>query len=260
MYIRILKFFAWLIALILLIDGIILMSQNKIHLGTVLPAFIGIIIIVCLFFNKKIQLYRLNHSNFNLFWKMGWTIFSIWLISLAIFFIFLAKSNHSPIMNTPPDAIIILGSGLINNHPSPTLQARLDQGATIAAQYSSSSIIVTGGLGFDQKITEAAVMKAYLIDKYRIHPQRIFEESQSTSTELNLKNSVPLLNRIGLNQDSHIVVVTSDFHTPRAAAIARFQGYTQITSVSAETPLTTRYNAWLREYFAYISGWILREY
>ncbi len=70
MYIKILKFFAWLIALILLIDGIILMSQNKIHLGTVLPAFIGIVIIVCLLFNRKIQHYRLNHSNFNLFWKM----------------------------------------------------------------------------------------------------------------------------------------------------------------------------------------------
>ncbi|WP_228131839.1 hypothetical protein, partial [Acinetobacter baumannii] len=25
-------------------------------------------------------------------------------------------------------------------------------------------------------------------------------------------------------------------------------------------PLITRYNAWLREYFAYASGWLLNEY
>ncbi|MFX8461890.1 YdcF family protein, partial [Acinetobacter baumannii] len=30
--------------------------------------------------------------------------------------------------------------------------------------------------------------------------------------------------------------------------------------VAAETPLITRYNAWLREYFAYASGWLLNEY
>ena len=30
--------------------------------------------------------------------------------------------------------------------------------------------------------------------------------------------------------------------------------------ISAETPLNIRYNAWLREYFAFVSGWLLREY
>ena len=30
--------------------------------------------------------------------------------------------------------------------------------------------------------------------------------------------------------------------------------------VSAPTPLLIRYNAWLREYFAFISGWLLDEY
>ncbi|HAV3727992.1 TPA: YdcF family protein, partial [Acinetobacter baumannii] len=70
----------------------------------------------------------------------------------------------------------------------------------------------------------------------------------------------PLLEQAHINVNQPIAIVTSDFHTPRAAAIAKKQGYTQVYMVAAETPLITRYNAWLREYFAYASGWLLNEY
>ena len=53
--------------------------------------------------------------------------------------------------------------------------------------------------------------------------------------------------------------MTSDFHIPRAIAIPK-TGLYQVYGVAAETPLATRYNAWLREYFAYASGWLLNEY
>ena len=60
--------------------------------------------------------------------------------------------------------------------------------------------------------------------------------------------------------NSKIAIVTSDFHTLRAGAIAKKQGYRNFITVGAGTPITTRYNAWLREYFAYLSGWVLGEY
>lgn len=69
-----------------------------------------------------------------------------------------------------------------------------------------------------------------------------------------------ILEQQGLNQHATLAIVTSDFHTLRAAAIARKQGYDHFQMISAPTPLSTRYNAWLREYFAYISGWVLKEY
>ncbi|AOA57408.1 hypothetical protein BFG52_02920 [Acinetobacter larvae] len=43
-------------------------------------------------------------------------------------------------------------------------------------------------------------------------------------------------------------------------ALAHKQGYSNIYSIAAPTPISTRYNAWLREYFAYISAWLLDEY
>lgn len=119
---------------------------------------------------------------------------------------------------------------------------------------------MTGGLGLGQHSTEATVMAQYLINQHQVSSSKIMLEDQSTSTELNLKNSQAILKQHQINLSEPIAVVTSDFHCPRAERIAARQGYLHITCYGADTPLETRYNAWLREYFAYISGWVLGEY
>ena len=103
-------------------------------------------------------------------------------------------------------------------------------------------------------------MSSYLQQNHHIPASQIILEDKSTSTELNLKNSQSLLEAQHINIQQPIAIVTSDFHTLRAAAIARKQGYRHISMLGASTPLATRYNAWLREYFAYASGWLLDEY
>ena len=55
-------------------------------------------------------------------------------------------------------------------------------------------------------------------------------------------------------------MITSDFHTLRARWIANRVGLNQVRMAAAPTPLYLRYNAWLREYFAFVSGWIFREF
>ena len=45
----------------------------------------------------------------------------------------------------------------------------------------------------------------------------------------------------------------------RALRIAQRHGFTHMVPVAAPTPLATRYNAWLREYFATLSSWVLNE-
>ncbi|MNH30168.1 hypothetical protein D3C79_904490 [compost metagenome] len=103
-------------------------------------------------------------------------------------------------------------------------------------------------------------MSRYLEQHYHLAKERMILEDKSTSTELNLMNTKPLLAQHHITLDQPIAIVTSDFHTPRAAAIAKKQGYTQVYTVAAETPLATRYNSWLREYFAFASGWFFNEY
>lgn len=103
-------------------------------------------------------------------------------------------------------------------------------------------------------------MSEYLQQQHHIDQSRILLEAKSTSTEENLRNVQPLLAQRHIHLNQPIVIATSDFHILRAKAIAKHQGYQQIVTLSAPTPLYIRYNSWLREYFAFISGWLLQEY
>lgn len=177
-----------------------------------------------------------------------------------IFAVYLAQHIAPTQLKAPVHAIIVLGSGIQADQPAPTLKQRLDTAAQIAQQQKQSIVVLTGGLGFGEKWTEADVGARYLQQHYHLSTQRLLLEDRSTSTELNLANSAPLMQKKGITLNLPIAIVTSDFHTVRAAAIAKKLGYQQVYMISAETPLNIRYNAWLREYFAFVSGWLLREY
>ena len=245
---------------ILFIDGAYLISLNKIHLGTLLPLLIGIGLLCFAIFYHKIQAIVHKSQLGRILWRCSWAGFLLWCSSVLCFFIYLhlATQHHAQI--PPVKAIIVLGSGIEHGQPSATLAQRLDRAAELAKQQPNPPIIMTGGLDFREKHTEAEIMAQYVQRNYAIPANRIWLEDQSTSTDLNLKNSQTILKQLNIQLDEPIAVVTSDFHTLRAAAIAKKQGYRNVVPVAAPTPLVNRYNSWLREYFAYLSGWVLNEY
>lgn len=250
----------FIFGLLLFLDGLILVLDEKIHLGTVLPLLLGAGLCVYVVFYAQLQRYLLQHTRLKTLFFCAKLGFVVWLISVMGFFLYLAKNIQYGLPEQNIEAMIVLGSGTINGQPSPTLAARLDQAAQLHQHFPQAMIIVTGGVGYAKSISEAQVMSNYLQQRYHIAAAEIKLEDQSTSTELNLKNSQAILLKHQFTPNSPIAIVTSDFHTLRAAAIARKQGYQHISVVSAPTPLNVRYNAWLREYFAYLSGWILNEY
>ena len=249
-----------LLGFLLFADGLYLLLQVKIHLGIFLPLLIGAIFLIHAFFWQALARLLTDAVLLKKLWQSCWVIFTVWLCTLVLFFSYiqLNKNNDSQV----PDhkAIIILGSGLIQGKASPTLQARLDKAAEVYKDSSQAILIVTGGLGLGQHLSEATVMAQYLEANHQISASNIMLEDQSTSTELNLKNSHSILKQHQIELSEPIAIVTSDFHCPRAKLIAVQQGYLQTLCYGADTPLETRYNAWLREYFAYISGWVLGEY
>ena len=119
--------------------------------------------------------------------------------------------------------------------------------------------MVSGGVDFGETHSEAQVMGDYL-RAAGLPAGRIVQEEKSSSTEQNLLLSKPLLAQRGVSTDQPVHLVTSDFHTLRSRWIARRAGYEQVSLVGAPTPLYVRYNAWLREYFAVLSGFVLREF
>ena len=119
---------------------------------------------------------------------------------------------------------------------------------------------MTGGRNLWERQSEAEVMQNYIHIIYPRLKNPISLEDQSRSTQQNLQYSQVILKQQNIGQHEPIAIVTSDFHSPRARAIARHQGYQHVISLSASTPQNIRYNSWLREYFALISGWLLNEY
>ncbi|KGT48350.1 YdcF family protein [Acinetobacter sp. HR7] len=249
-----------LTGLLLIADSMWLLAHDKIHLGILLPLVIGIMLILyALFFYHFQQWQQKTRFRSNL-WKLMWAGFLTWVASVVIFFGFIASNINSDNIQQPTKAILVLGSGIENGKPSPILQKRLDAAAHYAQHHPKPLIIMTGGLGFQEKYTEAEVMQAYFKKTYPTIYNPIALEAQSTSTELNLRNSKTILKQHQIQLSDPITIVTSDFHSIRARAIAQHQGYSNVINISAETPLYIRYNAWLREYFAFLSGWLLNEY
>src|SRR5512142_3499515 len=62
----------------------------------------------------------------------------------------------------PADAIVVLGAAQYNGRPSPVFRARLDHGADLFRRGLAPHLIVTGGVGAGDTVSEAVVGRRYL--------------------------------------------------------------------------------------------------
>ncbi len=246
--------------LILCINSVWLLNQDQRHFGIMLSIIIAVALILYALLFSSIQRWKQNSRLRTLFWNSLWGGFLFWIISVAAFFAYIQMSINSNIPAQPATAILVLGSGINQGQPSPILKNRLDTAAKYAEQYPDTLMIMTGGRNFRERQSEAEVMQHYIHMTYPQLKNPIRLEDQSRSTQQNLQYSQAILQQQNIDRNEPIVIVTNDFHSPRARAIARHQGYQQVISLSARTPQNARYHSWLREYFALINGWLLNEY
>ena len=152
----------------------------------------------------------------------------------------------------PVDAVIVLGAGVNGERPSMALQTRIDTAAVYLEQHPDVPVVLSGGQGGGEDITEAEAMRRALTAK-GVPENRLLLEESSTSTAENFALSKTLLEDNGIDTDTAaIAMVTNDFHIFRAKLIARRAGLTTI-GVPAELPwwwLTANY--YVREAFALV--------
>lgn len=238
---------------VLLIDALILFSVAKFNVGTIVPAILGLSLLSLSLKHARWQRWLAAQHYRQRLWlgvKLGALL---WLLSLCFFFYQLSASGT---VQSTPHAIIVLGTGLNGTEPGAMLRARLDTALNYAARFPEASLVLSGGQGMSEEISEAEAMQRYLLLQ-GMAAERLIQESKSTSTEENLLFSYRLLKA---KASQPVLIVTSDFHILRAAKIARKQGFTKAEMAPAPTPLAIRYNAWLREYFAFASSWLLAEF
>ncbi|WP_226986136.1 YdcF family protein [Ramlibacter tataouinensis] len=245
---------------LLVADAVFLMAQRLFSVGVLLPLVLGIALLFLGLRWQAAHRWLAARPGRARAWRWLRLALLAWLASLAAFWAVLAQAGGAAAGQAPPPAaILVLGSGTPGGKASPVLAARLELALKQARLHPDALVVVSGGIDFNETVSEGQIMGDYLRAR-GLAPQRILQEERSTSTQENLRFSQPLLMQRGVAASAPIRLVTSDFHTLRAGWIARRAGYTQVTPLGAPTPLYVRYNAWLREYFAVASGFILREF
>ena len=151
------------------------------------------------------------------------------------------KIANGKVSHTAP-YVLILGAKLFGDKPSLSLQNRLDVALGYLHSHPKAKVVVSGGQGEDEDISEALSMSRYLMGN-GIEKERILLEDRSTSTYENIKFSKNLYNI------KHAVVVSNTYHLYRAKIIANRLGM-KMEALAAPTPRRSRKKAYIREYVA----------
>lgn len=101
------------------------------------------------------------------------------------------------------------------------------------SQKHSPYMLVSGGQGPDEPITEALAMKRYLIAK-GVPEKRILMEEQSTNTYTNFQYSKPIIEG-HFGRRAQFLCVTSQFHILRSLRLANKVGL-EFYGLGSHTP------------------------
>src|SRR5205807_5803809 len=126
---------------------------------------------------------------------------------------------------TTSDAIVVLGAAQYNGRPSPVFRARLDHAAALYQRGLAPVVLVTGGVGTGDTVSESEVGRRYLV-KAGLPDAAVLALSAGTSTSSSLDGVAHWFS----GRDSRRVLLVSDgFHMLRLQIIATRLGLVPFT-------------------------------
>lgn len=223
----------------LLFNGKQMMNFEGMRIANLLSLFYGIAILISFLLHLFSSIYWINTFSLLVdFFLLYGTFLYLSYISYSLFY------NLFP-LTYQPDYIIVLGSGLVGDKIPPLLAQRLEKGLLYYRKYNQQpTIIVSGGQGSDETISEAQAMANYLIQK-GLPQDKLLLEDQSTTTYENLLFSKRLLGEHTPKKPSFLVV-TNSFHSLRAGIYMR-QLRLRGRSIGSKTAFYYLPSAWIRE-------------
>ena len=113
-----------------------------------------------------------------------------------------------------PQVMVIFGCQMRKDGPSILLRDRLDTALDYLEEHPDIKIIVTGGKGDDEHISEAQGMYDYLT-AHGVDGEKIWMEDKSRNTWQNINNTFALMEREGWDLTDDVLLVSSGFHLAR---------------------------------------------
>ena len=151
------------------------------------------------------------------------------------------------------DYVIVLGAKVETDGLSGSLQRRLDKAAEYMAENPDTFLVLSGGQGDDEPVSEAAAMYQYLKEKGVPDKQMLLEDASRNTAE-NIAYSqilieqhrgeqkkltgVPVLSEeqmvlLAPDKPLQVGIITNNFHLYRAGLIARKRGFDDISGIAA---------------------------
>lgn len=162
-------------------------------------------------------------------------------------------------INGNPQIMVILGCQVKPWGPSILLQDRLDKALDYLEEHPDTTVVVSGGQGPDEHVTEARAMADYLME-HGVEEARILLEEESHNTVQNLRYTVKLLEKNGYDTDQDIVVVSNGFHLTRVRMLFErvWGGDENLSTLAAPSShVSSRIKMYIREPLALVKSFVL---
>jgi uncharacterized SAM-binding protein YcdF (DUF218 family) len=161
----------------------------------------------------------------------------LWLLSLGAVLAagMLPSGQHA-------DAILVLGAAQYNGRPSPVLRARLDHALELHRDGRAPWLIVTGGIGAGDTLSEAEVSRRYAV-RNGVPDSLILLERRGQTSAQSVGAAAELMHQRGLRS---ALVVSDSYHMMRLELLVRRGGITPHRSPAPNAPIdqATRRTRW----------------
>ena len=235
---------------ILFMNGIFLAAFTNFNTGVLLTFGFGLVLFSIGWF--WIRLGELMQKR-PMQWLAG-------LVALGLAFMlgvigFIAVYGQQDTADFQEKAVIVLGAGIRGETPSLVLRYRLESCLDYLTKNPKALVVVTGGRGPQEEITEALAMERYLLEK-GVPKEQIVREEKATSTFENFVYSKQILDQ-QFQYGYTAALITNDFHIYRASRLAEIAGITAHT-YHAKLDFYSVPNTYVREFLAVLKLWILK--
>lgn len=235
----------WPFALIVVFfyNGIKMVLKEGTNLRNLLSLGFGVLLIAYLFIWPFF-----GHLSDKTIWRYTYAYLgtlALYLIAIMLMYTVTLVLNLINLRPKKLDYIVVLGAGLNGKKVSPLLGARIDRALEIYHRYPDIKLIMSGGQGADEVISEAEAMANYAYEK-GVKKEDVILEDRSTTTYENIAFSRRLM-----KPNSRFAIATNSFHVYRALVIAKRQGLKCI-GFGAKTKWYFTLNAFIREFIAYL--------
>jgi uncharacterized SAM-binding protein YcdF (DUF218 family) len=152
-----------------------------------------------------------------------------WVISVLAVVVWGARD-----MARPADAIVVLGAAQYAGRPSPVLKARLDHAVGLWKRGLARRVVLTGGRGTGDTISEAAVGRRYVM-KAGVADSAILLENEGRTTNASVGAVAGIMKAEHLER---AILVSDPFHMLRLQILANRYGVESVPSPTRTSPIS----------------------